>query len=104
MPRLVRPLSGWYALLTRGAAIAWLLALVATTAGLAVGETAGTGAAALLLTAAMLLGWSIVGGPGRLRPSARPNSSMLVRARTVGVLRSCDPDAAGRPRPRAPGV
>lgn len=97
MPRLVRPLSGWYAV-----AIAWLLALMATTTGLAIGETAG--AAALLLTAAMLLGWSIVGGPGRLRPSSRPASSMLVRARTVGVLRSCDPDAAGRPRPRAPGA
>jgi hypothetical protein len=57
--------------------------------------------AALLLAAAMAA-LSTVDNFAPLAVAGR--FRMAARSRTVTVLRSCDPDAAGRPRPRAPGA
>jgi hypothetical protein len=86
-------------------AIAWLIALAAASAGTGVGGPAMLPAVvlpALLLAAAALTAVSIVDTPrGGL---AATSVSLARRALTVSGLRSCDPDAAGRPRPRAPSV
>ncbi|MFC0096605.1 DUF6412 domain-containing protein [Micromonospora marina] len=37
-------------------------------------------------------------------PGTRFTASLRARARRRGVPRQVDPDAAGRPRPRAPGL
>ena len=78
-------------------ALAWLFTLAGS------GTTVGTVVlpAAVLLAVAMAAlstvdNFAPVAVAGRFR--------MAARTRTVTVLRSCDPDAAGRPRPRAPGA
>ncbi|GIF99141.1 DUF6412 domain-containing protein [Catellatospora citrea] len=60
------------------------------------------GAAALLLVTALAV--AAVHGFGR-GPSGRAALDLALRelSRRTGVLRQRDPDAAGRPRPRAPG-
>jgi hypothetical protein len=44
----------------------------------------------------------------RLAPAAGPaltrGHALRERARNAAFIRQCDPDAAGRPRPRAPGA
>lgn len=59
------------------------------------------GAAALLLVTALAV--AAVYGLG---PSCRAALDLALRelSRRTGVLRQRDPDAAGRPRPRAPGL
>jgi hypothetical protein len=65
---------------------------------------AGTGAAAaMILITALLVSRTFAGAtiPGFAR---EPIGTTLRRhARRTGVLRQCDPDAAGHARPRAPG-
>jgi hypothetical protein len=76
---------------------AWLMAAVVV---LGVAPTPSASLAALLI--AVVLAWTLVRpaparalGVGRRPAAARP---------VVEPRRSFDPDAAGRPRPRAPGV
>ncbi|WP_230686882.1 DUF6412 domain-containing protein [Catellatospora vulcania] len=61
------------------------------------------GAAALLLVTALAV--AAAHAVGR-RPSARTALDLALRelSKRTGVLRQRDPDAAGRPRPRAPGL
>ena len=82
-----------------GQAIAGVLALV-----MPVLDTA-TLAAAVFTAAALLFALLLVA-----RSSAPATAPLLARATSVRdraeqtvFLRLCDPDAAGRPRPRAPG-
>jgi hypothetical protein len=85
-------------------ALAWLFALAAG-AGSGAGGPAALPAVmlpAVLLAAAALACVSLVGPSGGVVAAIRV--SMARHTRTVTVLRSADPDAAGRPRPRAPGV
>ncbi len=81
------------------------LAALVLTAGLASPSTAvaGAGAAAALLVVTTLLA-SNVAGAMIPRPEPVPiRVSRREHARRTVVLRQCDPDAAGRARPRAPG-
>jgi hypothetical protein len=85
-----------------------LVATAAVTAATATGwggVFGGAASAALLLTAAILAVHTIA-GVTRPRDARVPGSltQAQARARRVGVLRQCDPDAAGHARPRAPGV
>jgi hypothetical protein len=80
-------------------AIAWLVAFATAGGGPGVGSVMLP--AAILLAAAALISWSIVDTP-RHRAMGR-RSWATARARPVLVPRSTDPDAAGRPHPRAPG-
>ena len=57
-------------------------------------------AAATLLTVAIAL--RLVAGPHRTANAARRGVTIRERARRARVPRQLDPDAAGRPRPRAP--
>ncbi|MEU8002415.1 DUF6412 domain-containing protein [Catellatospora sp. NPDC049111] len=59
------------------------------------------GAAALLLVTALAVAAHGIAG----RPSSRAAIDLALRqlSKHTGVLRQRDPDAAGRPRPRAPG-
>lgn len=61
------------------------------------------GAAALLIVTALAV--AAVHGLGA-RPSGRAGLDLALRelSRRLGVQRQRDPDAAGRPRPRAPAV
>lgn len=90
-------------------AVAWVAAFVAAGAGSSVGGGVGASVAlpamllpAMLLATIALAGLTIIGTTGGVLTASR--ASMARRTRTVVVLRSCDPDAAGRPRPRAPGA
>jgi hypothetical protein len=80
-------------------AVAWLVAFATAGAGPSVGVVVLPTAA---LFAAAVAAISTVDSfapvvlAGRFR--------MAARTRAVTVLRSSDPDAAGRPRPRAPGA
>jgi hypothetical protein len=98
MARLAR--HAWPALL-----VAWLVAFVAASAGSGAGGASLLPAMvlpAILLAAFALARLSIVDiSRGML---AAATVSMASRVRGVQVLRSADPDAAGRPRPRAPGA
>jgi uncharacterized protein DUF6412 len=85
--------------MTVGQAIAGVLALVMPA------YDSATLAAAVLTAAALLFTLLLVA-----RSSAPPAAPLLARATSVRdraeravFLRLCDPDAAGRPRPRAPG-
>ncbi|MFC4021674.1 DUF6412 domain-containing protein [Micromonospora sp. GCM10011542] len=62
---------------------------------------AGAALTALLLLTALLAARVVAhsGGPG----AARRWAGLRARARSRRVPRQVDPDAAGRPRPRAPG-
>jgi hypothetical protein len=86
-------------------ALAWLFALAAAGAGSGAGQAVLPAVVlpAMLLAAAALACLSLVAPSGGVW--ARPSQvSMARRVRAVTVLRSADPDAAGRPRPRAPGA
>ncbi|MGR6321849.1 DUF6412 domain-containing protein [Micromonospora soli] len=63
---------------------------------------AGAAVAAALLLAALLAlrSRAVPGAPGAMRHA----TALRARARGRRVPRQADPDAAGRPRPRAPGV
>ncbi|NES16963.1 hypothetical protein G3562_24615 [Micromonospora sp. PPF5-6] len=63
---------------------------------------AGAAVAAALLLAALLASRvrALPGGPGAIRHA----TALRARARGRRVPRQADPDAAGRPRPRAPGL
>ncbi|WP_306416173.1 DUF6412 domain-containing protein [Micromonospora okii] len=63
---------------------------------------AGAAVAAAVLLTVLLAGrpGAVAGPPGR---SAGRGVGLRERARRRGVPRQVDPDAAGRPRPRAPG-
>jgi hypothetical protein len=85
--------------------LVWLVALAAASTGSSVGGPAVLPAMvlpALLLAAVALMAVSIVDTP--TNGLAATSVSLARRALTVSGLRSCDPDAAGRPRPRAPSV
>lgn len=58
--------------------------------------------AALVVTA--LLAAHLTAGAPLLAPRGSQNTALRERSRRTGVLRQCDPDAAGRPRPRAPSA
>jgi len=81
-----------------GLAVLW----VAASIGLGpAGATAGAAATALVLA---VLATARMGAGAA--PSAVPvpvTVNLRDHARRTGVLRQRDPDAAGRPRPRAPG-
>ncbi|MCX4470257.1 DUF6412 domain-containing protein [Micromonospora sp. NBC_01655] len=64
---------------------------------------AGAAVAAAVLLAVLLAGrpGATAGPPAR---SAGHGAALRARARRRGVPRQVDPDAAGRPRPRAPGL
>ncbi|WP_405104967.1 DUF6412 domain-containing protein [Micromonospora sp. NBC_01405] len=64
---------------------------------------AGAAVAAAVLLAVVLAGRlpMAAGPPAR---AARHGVGLRERARRRGVPRQVDPDAAGRPRPRAPGL
>jgi hypothetical protein len=86
-------------------AFAWLVAVAAAGAGSGAGGPSVLPAVvlpAMLLATAALACVSIVDTSGGVLTAARVR--MARRTRTVALLRSCDPDAAGRPRPRAPGA
>jgi hypothetical protein len=85
-----------------------LFATAAATAATATGwggVFGGAASAALVLTAA-ILAVHAVAGVARPRDGRVPGplTRAQARARRVGVLRQCDPDAAGHARPRAPSV
>ncbi|MFI7213942.1 DUF6412 domain-containing protein [Micromonospora maritima] len=66
-----------------------------------VGLLAGAAVAAALLLATLLaLRARALPAP----PGTRYAAALRARARRRGVPRQVDPDAAGRPRPRAPGL
>jgi hypothetical protein len=79
-------------------ALAQLTALADRPATLLAGAAV---AAALLLATLLALRVRAVPGPRR---SARHATALRARARGRRVPRQVDPDAAGRPRPRAPGL
>jgi hypothetical protein len=80
-------------------ALAWLVALATAGPGPSVGVVLP---AAILLAAAMAAALFTVDS---FAPAAFGRRwPMAAGTRGVTVLRSCDPDAAGRPRPRAPGA
>ncbi|MFG1676423.1 DUF6412 domain-containing protein [Micromonospora sp. NPDC049282] len=77
---------------------AYALALLADRpAGLLAGAAV---AAALLLATLLALRVRLVPPP----PGTRHAASLRARVRTRRVPRQVDPDAPGRPRPRAPGL
>jgi hypothetical protein len=79
-------------------ALAQLTLLADRPAGLLAGAALG---AAVLLAALLAARVLAVGAP----PSARARATGLrARSRLRAVPRQVDPDAAGRPRPRAPGL
>jgi hypothetical protein len=83
-------------------ASAWLIA--ASVALLLLGQVGASAdlAAFAALAIAAVVAWSL------LRPSADrrydAGRRLLVAANAAGPMRSSDPDAPGRPRPRAPGA
>jgi hypothetical protein len=80
-------------------AMAWLIAFATAGAGPSVGVAVLPTAvlfAAAVAALSTVDSFAPVALAGRFR--------MAVRSRAVTVLRSSDPDAAGRPRPRAPGA
>ncbi|MEU4293310.1 DUF6412 domain-containing protein [Kribbella sp. NPDC026596] len=89
--------------MTMGQAIAGVLALMVP-APWSVTDTAAVAAA--VFTAAALL-FMLVLVARSSAPAATPllarAASVRDRAEQTVFLRLCDPDAAGRPRPRAPG-
>jgi CHASE1-domain containing sensor protein len=96
------------------AAVTWIrmwiygLALVtlATSLHHAGGSTLlSAGAATALIAITALLLTHTVATAAMLRSGRAPIGVTLhARARNTGVLRQRDPDAPGRPRPRAPGI
>ncbi|GIH43535.1 hypothetical protein Mco01_65350 [Microbispora corallina] len=76
---------------------AWLLAeVLAGSPGLGVATALGlTGVAVLVLA------WMMLAGPARTSAVEPPSARRTGRGAPVFV-RLCDPDTAGRPRPRAP--
>ena len=82
-------------------ACAWL---VAAQLVLVVDVTGSPGyvAAVATLVAAAVVAWSLLRPATAGRPGFR--YGFAVAGHVVGAMRSFDPDAAGRPRPRAPGV
>lgn len=90
---------------SRWALTLWLAVAVLCTGAAADQPSLGgmlAGAAALLLVTALAV--AAAHGIGR-RPSSRAALDLALRelSRRTGVHRQRDPDAAGRPRPRAPG-
>ncbi|WP_244870777.1 DUF6412 domain-containing protein [Catellatospora sp. IY07-71] len=88
---------------TRWAVMLWLAVLCA---GVAAAEQPGLGgvlASAAVLLLVSTLAVAAACGFGAL-PAGRAGLDTALRdlARRTGVLRQRDPDAAGRPRPRAP--
>jgi uncharacterized protein DUF6412 len=86
-------------------AVAWVVTFVAAGAGSGVGGPVALPAMllpAMLLASIALAGVSVIATAGGGLTATR--ASMARHTRAVVVLRSCDPDAAGRPRPRAPGA
>jgi hypothetical protein len=81
-------------------AIAWLVAFAAADAS-SVGVPSVLPAVLLLAAVAWAFG-SVVDTSGPVLAAA--GIGMARHTRTVSVLRTCDPDAAGRPRPRAPSA
>lgn len=83
-----------------------LAAVTASAAGLGgfAGMLGGAASAAVMLTAVLLAVRSIAGVA--LPRDGHRALGRTLRARTlrIGVLRHSDPDAAGRPRPRAPSA
>jgi len=75
-------------------------ALTAATAT-ATGAAAGAAGAAVLWLCALL----VLASPGGPRPDRPERIRTVIRDREhrTAFLPQCDPDAAGRPRPRAPG-
>lgn len=81
-------------------ALAWLVAIAAAGAGSSVGAPAVLLPAILVVTVCSAL-MSIVDRPDGIQAAG---VRMARHIRTATVLRSRDPDAAGRTRPRAPGA
>jgi ABC-type branched-subunit amino acid transport system permease subunit len=83
---------------------ALLLSLVGflfTEAGLSTALTAAATAAAVMLVCRTLVGAAVLSAP-RV-PPGRVRTAIRDRERRTAFLPQRDPDAAGRPRPRAPG-
>ncbi|MFY1690145.1 DUF6412 domain-containing protein [Plantactinospora sp. WMMB782] len=93
-------LLGWLAVALGWSAYA--LAVVGTPTGPAVESLAGAAvlAAASLLTVA--LAGRLPAGPHAGVDRVRLGATFRQRSRRLGTPRQLDPDAAGRPRPRAP--
>ncbi|MGH3309131.1 MAG: DUF6412 domain-containing protein [Streptomyces sp.] len=70
-------------------------------AGLTTALTAAATTAAVLLLCHTVLGAVVPGAPSV--PHGRIRTAMRDRERRTSFLPQRDPDAAGRPRPRAPG-
>ncbi|MFC4147068.1 DUF6412 domain-containing protein [Micromonospora mangrovi] len=81
---------------------AYALAQLTVLADRPVEVLAGAAVAAALLLAT-LLAFRVRGVPGAPRSGQRA-TALRARARGRRVPRQVDPDAAGRPRPRAPGL
>lgn len=80
---------------------AYALAHLALLADRPAGLLAGAALTAVVLLAAVLALHAVVGVGA---PRAGRAAALRARARRRRVPRQVDPDAAGRPRPRAPGV
>jgi len=83
----------------------WLVAIAAADAGSGAGGSAVLPAMilpAVLLAVAALAVVSTVDAPAVALAAVRV--SMARHVRVASALRACDPDAAGRIRPRAPGA
>ncbi|GAA3176591.1 MULTISPECIES: DUF6412 domain-containing protein [Streptomyces] len=79
-----------------------VIGLLLAQSGLATALTAAaTTGAILLLCRAFLL--SLLAGCARPMPPGRVRTAIRDRERRTAFLPQRDPDAAGRPRPRAPG-
>ena len=90
-------------LISLRAQLLWLACVAAGVAAIGSADLTSAVAAATLVVAALLT-WHVaaalpVGQARRLR-----DATVRERARRTGVVRQCDPDAAGRPRPRAPSA
>ncbi|MFD8545715.1 DUF6412 domain-containing protein [Streptomyces sp. NPDC059649] len=94
---MYRLLEAWR--LYTSAALFLLAGLLLTQSGLATALTAAATTAALLLLCSAFL----IAAAAQPVPPGRIRTAIRDRERRTAFLPQRDPDAAGRPRPRAPG-
>jgi hypothetical protein len=82
----------------------FLLPLLLAVADLFTGQSAAAGLAALTVAGLLLLAARLVVRRGRRAFPAGVRTTLRERTLRTAFLPQRDPDAAGRPRPRAPGL